>query len=194
MNGFTRRAFVASSSFACLSFGAAFSSEGAINLSWKDLRHPDDPSALDLMQVRVDHSTGAPAALQPPSMGPRTEWDGKRVSIPGFILPVVRTPQGIRTFVLAPFVPPCMHAPPPAANQLAMVTASTPYNNSGVFEVVEVTGVIRTKTISEGASEVSYVIMADHVERVDELKRRDYMTRFSNQDCASSTRRPQCIG
>lgn len=47
--------------------------------------------------------------------------DGRRVRIPGFMVPLEDTATEVGEFLLVPFVGACIHVPPPPANQMVHV-------------------------------------------------------------------------
>ena len=84
--------------------------------------------------------------------------------IPGFIVPIDYSGTGVTAFILVPYVGACVHVPPPPANQLVFVTTPKPYENSGLFEAVNVTGIFGVSTISTQLAEVGYALSADKIE------------------------------
>ena len=54
------------------------------------------------------------------------EMDGRRVRLPGFVVPLDETPSGLTSFLLVPYFGACIHTPPPPANQIVSVQVKTP--------------------------------------------------------------------
>ncbi len=50
-----------------------------------------------------------------------TEWDGKWVSLPGYIAPLETKNAAVRRFLLVPYFGACIHVPPPPVNQTVLV-------------------------------------------------------------------------
>ena len=46
------------------------------------------------------------------------ELDGAYIKMPGFIIPLNITAEGVSNFMLVPYLGACIHTPPPPANQL----------------------------------------------------------------------------
>ncbi len=67
-------------------------------------------------------------------------------------------------FILVPFVGACVHVPPPPANQLVFVTTEVPYESSGLFEPVNVTGMFGKASTSTQLADIAYALSADHIE------------------------------
>ena len=89
------------------------------------------------------------ADSRPASDRVRTGWNGKTVRLPGFIVPIDFEGSSVTFFIPVPYFGACVHVPPPPPpNQLASVTTETPYESEGLFEAVNVTGVLGTDPTS----------------------------------------------
>ena len=64
-------------------------------------------------------SAGSRAVTSRPSVV--TEFNGKRVRIGGYVVPLDFEATTIKEFLLVPFVGACIHVPPPPANQIVYV-------------------------------------------------------------------------
>jgi hypothetical protein len=116
-------------------------SEGYRTIDWIELIPDDDLDALmnppDVLSMIADGSaqdvlpgeSGAPdygldeqsrryeAALQ--STAVKTEFDGQKVRIPGFVVPLAfDETRLISEFLLVPYFGACLHSPPPPPNQI----------------------------------------------------------------------------
>ncbi|WP_377512891.1 DUF3299 domain-containing protein [Octadecabacter sp. R77987] len=138
--------------------------EDVISLQWRDLL-PDGQNAIPpALQGLLDHDeTAQMSSAQPQSSGVRTDWNGLVVSLPGFIVPIDYSGTGVSAFILVPYVGACVHVPPPPANQLVFVTTATPYESSGLFEAVTVTGMFGTASTSTQLADIAYALSADDV-------------------------------
>lgn len=137
-----------------------------VEIGWQDLV----PGASDALRKRledlrvVEHGDLATDFVQPPaSTGVTTAYDGKRVRLPGFVVPLDFDGTRVTRFILVPYVGACIHVPPPPANQLVLVTAPRPFGIGGLFDPVEVTGVMRAGAESTGLAEIGYAIAADSI-------------------------------
>lgn len=100
------------------------------------------------------------------------KYDGERVSIAGYLLPLDFDPDGTTEFLLVPYFGACIHEPPPPPNQVVYLKSSAPYAVTSLFEGVTVTGTMRvqsaTKDLSfvDGSSEVAsaYILEGDRIE------------------------------
>lgn len=148
---------------ACVPHAGA--AETVIDLQWRDLL-PDNQNAIPpSVQGLFGHDeTALPSSEQPQSSGARPDWNGLVVSLPGFIVPIDYSGTGVTAFILVPYVGACVHVPPPPANQLVFVTTPTPYESSGLFEPVTVTGMFGTASTSTQLADIAYALSADFIE------------------------------
>ncbi|MEX2571535.1 MAG: DUF3299 domain-containing protein [Gemmatimonadota bacterium] len=66
------------------------------------------------MLAGLDYETGAMSeALK--------ELDGKRVKVPGYMVPLDDSASGVAEFILVPYYGACIHTPPPPPNQMVYV-------------------------------------------------------------------------
>lgn len=140
------------------------SADEFIDLEWTDLVPEGQPAIPPVIQGLINHDGPSLANQQPPSRGVRTEWNGKTVRLPGFIVPIDYSGTGVTAFILVPFVGACVHVPPPPANQLVFVTTHKPYETSGMFEAVNVIGMFGTASTSTQLADIAYALSADHIE------------------------------
>lgn len=149
-----------------LSISPALAGQDPIEIGWEDLI-PTDGNALEqaydtLGVVQHDQITTPP---EPGSPSPVTDaFNGIRVRLPGYVVPLEFQGAGVTTFLLVPYIGACIHVPPPPANQLVLVTTQEPQSFNGLFEPVWVTGVFESDSVSTDLADVGYSLAADHVE------------------------------
>lgn len=90
--------------------------------------------------------------------------DGADIKMPGYIIPMDLTTDGVTSFILVPYVGACIHVPPPPPNQLVFVTTKTPWPSDDLFEAVWVSGQMRHETLSTDVAEIGYALIADDIE------------------------------
>ncbi len=66
--------------------------------------------------------------------------DGRVVRLPGYVLPLEFAGKKVSEFLLVPWVGACIHTPPPPPNQIVHVVADKPFDVSGSFDAVWITG------------------------------------------------------
>ena len=143
---------------------SALLANAPVTLSWADLLPEGQPMVPPALPELIRHDGPDMSRQQPPSLGVRTEWNGKSVRMPGFVVPIDQSGTGITAFILVPFVGACVHVPPPPANQLVFVTTQTPYESGGLFEAVTVTGTFGTVSTFTELADVAYALSADQIE------------------------------
>jgi hypothetical protein len=104
----------------------------------------------------------------------RKEWskapvnpamNGARVRIPGFIVPLEGSRGKLREFLLVPYFGACIHVPPPPSNQVVLVRVpGKGFRVNEMFDMVSVTGRLRTERARNELASASYVIDATRVE------------------------------
>lgn len=141
--------------------------EEPVDLDWSDLMPEGETAVPPILFDMIAHDGAGPATEQPASSGVRTDWNGKTVRIPGFIVPLEQDAEGVTAFILVPFVGACIHVPPPPANQLVFVTTERPYESDGLFEAVTVTGLFGTSALSTELADIGYALAADRITPYD---------------------------
>ena len=164
----TRRAVLAGGTAACFLPAAALA-DRVIEIGWDDLI----PGASDDLRQRlsdlrvVEHDDLATGFEQPEATAVTTAYNGKTVRLPGFVVPLEYDGIGVTSFILVPYVGACVHVPPPPANQLVLVETDRPHEIDGLFEAVEVTGVMRTAAEATQLAEVGYAMKAERIATFD---------------------------
>jgi len=160
---FGRRSVLAGLALSTLAPHLAFADD-YVDLDWTDLIPKDQEALPPAIQQLFQHDESAPSSSrQPVSKGVRTDWNGQVVRLPGFIVPIDYSGEGVTAFILVPFVGACVHVPPPPANQLVFVTTSKPYISKGLYEPVNVIGMFGTATTSTQLAEIAYALSADAI-------------------------------
>ncbi len=75
--------------------------------------------------------------------------DGQHVRIPGFVVPLEETKDGLKEFLLVPYFGACIHTPPPPANQIVHVLPQSAAKNVRSMDAVWISGTMtRVRTDS----------------------------------------------
>jgi uncharacterized protein len=81
----------------------------------------------------------------------REAWDnapinaalvGQLVRLPGYLVPLEETKDGLKEFLLVPYFGACIHSPPPPANQIVHVLPKTAAKGLRSMDTVWITGVL----------------------------------------------------
>jgi uncharacterized protein len=109
---------------------------------YKDFRNQDmsalqdgDPRANAMLKKMREAWDNAPvnAALV-----------GQSVRIPGFVVPLEESKEGLKEFLLVPYFGACVHSPPPPSNQIIHVLPRSPVKGLRSMDTVWITGKLNT--------------------------------------------------
>lgn len=127
--------------------------------SFRDLQHLMGlPDSDDRVQALYDRM--------------RKVWDeaptvptlkGKTVKIPGFVVPLERSANGLREFLLVPYFGACIHTPPPPANQIIHVRSKTPLKGFESMSAVWVSGTLGLERSGSEMGASGYSLQAAQV-------------------------------
>lgn len=93
-----------------------------------------DPRATEVLEIMKEEWDSAPID---PSL------DGRKVKIPGFVVPIEEEGRAVTEFLLVPYFGACIHVPPPPANQIIHVISAKPIKDLRVMDAVWVTGQLK---------------------------------------------------
>lgn len=87
------------------------------------------------------------------------ELNGKRVKIPGYIVPLEFDEQTeLNEFLLVPYFGACIHTPPPPANQIVFAKSKSTLQIDNTYDPVWLIGTMHTQTFQSGVAEAGYTI------------------------------------
>jgi len=91
--------------------------------------------------------------------------DGRRVRLPGLVVPLEGDGKSMSEFLLVPYFGACIHVPPPPSNQIVYVKSGAQKAQvREMFEAVWVSGTLRTEHQGNALGEASYTLEAEKVE------------------------------
>jgi uncharacterized protein len=89
----------------------------------------------------------------------------KVVKLSGYLVTLEGDGKAVSEFLLVPYFGACIHVPPPPSNQVVLVrTGNRPFKVNQMFDMVSVTGTLRTERARNDLANASYVIEATQVE------------------------------
>lgn len=168
LRGPTRRSCLAWGLASALALGLSAAPVRAevIELEWSDLVPKDAGLAYEALKGIgvIEHGEMSTPFDQEAAGKVTTAYDGKRVRLPGYVVPLDFEGTKVTTFILVPYVGACIHVPPPPANQLVLVTAQTPFESEGLFDPIWVEGPFSTAASETQLAEIGYSLTAERVE------------------------------
>lgn len=121
-----------------------------------------DPRAIKLLRRMREVWDSAPT---------NPALEGQNVRIPGFIVPLEDTKDGLKEFLLVPYFGACIHSPPPPANQIIHVLPRTPAKGFRSMDTVWVSGPLSTVRTDSYMGVSGYRIEATQVTPYEEKRR-----------------------
>jgi uncharacterized protein len=96
---------------------------------------------------------------------------GQTVRLPGFVVPLEDSNDGMREFLLVPYFGACIHSPPPPANQIIHVLPKSPAKGLRSMDAVWISGTLALERTDSYMGVSGYRIEAVRVEPYRETGR-----------------------
>jgi hypothetical protein len=93
-----------------------------------------DPRATEMLKRMREAWNNAPT---------NNELDGVAVRLPGYLVPLDESGNGIKEFLLVPYFGACIHTPPPPANQIILVQPQKPAKGYRSMDTVWISGTLK---------------------------------------------------
>lgn len=96
-------------------------------------------------------------------------FDGTRVKIPGFMVPLEDDAEKVREFLLVPYMGACIHTPPPPPNQIVLVRMA-PGKSAAMdwYSPVWVEGVFRVSKAGSMYGDAAYTLTGQSTSKYQE--------------------------
>ena len=108
---------------------------------------------------------GSLAALQTGSAEANRELDGLRVKVPGFVVPLERSADGLLSeFFLVPYFGACIHVPPPPPNQIIYVRMRAGAGLRSIEDAMWVTGTLHAGYKKSALGAAAYTLDGETLE------------------------------
>jgi hypothetical protein len=147
--------------------------DGFQPISWDQLVPKDWDPMKELAGADLNTlQDGDPRAMQM-MRRIREVWDnapvnpalvGQAVRIPGFVVPLEETKEGLKEFLLVPYFGACIHSPPPPSNQIIHVLPKSVAKGVRSMDTVWISGTLATLRTDSYMGAASYRIEAQRVE------------------------------
>jgi len=124
-----------------------------------DLLDDGDPRAIAMLKKLREVWDSAPV---------HTAMVGQAVRIPGYIVPLEDSKEGMKEFLLVPYFGACIHSPPPPANQIIHVKPQQPARGMRSMDAVWISGVLEHDRIDTHMGVSGWTMAAQRVERYEE--------------------------
>ncbi len=137
--------------------GSAMANE-PLEIFWEDLV-PEGHVAVDTRNSSSSHEGSEQNWVQPNLDAPVVQkYNGKTVSLPGFVVPLEGDNESITEFLLVPYFGACIHVPPPPPNQIVHVTMKNGVPIDSLYDAIVVTGVMQADSWSGEIAKTGYKI------------------------------------
>lgn len=151
-------------------------SEEPLTLTWDDLLPEGEAERLQELYAQDTYlfhdapgdSFGAATPVQVGTFNVVEELEGKRVRIPGFVLPFEYVESGeISEFLLVPYFGACIHSPPPPPNQIVFAKADDAMNLGGQWAPIWAIGTLRASSHYNELGNAAYTLEIDSWDEYD---------------------------
>ena len=106
-----------------------------------------------------------PAMKQIGSFATNAKLNGAYVKVPGFVVPLTLTQQGVvGEFLLVPYFGACIHVPPPPPNQIVYVKLLKPVRIRTVWDPYWITGVLTVSKKETRLASAAYTIAGEKLQ------------------------------
>gem|GEM_PF-5050583 len=130
---------------------------------------PEEPDENGYYQIEWDslmpaNFDGSPAI---PGDQPRDlveELIGKKVSIPGFVVPLDFDGERVHSLLFVPYVGACIHVPPPPVNQLIYAEVPGGYRMGDQWEPIQLSGTLGGEYTETEIGSAGYTMVIDKIE------------------------------
>lgn len=121
-------------------------------VSWDDLVPKDWDPLKRYRDMNLGALSDAAPGAQEALRDMRAAWDnaptvaamdGVAIKLPGYVVPLEESLDGLKEFLLVPYFGACIHTPPPPANQIVHVVTRTPVKGFATMSTVWVSGTLK---------------------------------------------------
>ncbi|MEH0372072.1 DUF3299 domain-containing protein [Vibrio mimicus] len=145
------------------------SEQDVLQLDWLDLIPEQERKLFDQQGMPMPDHNGTEPAKQQQLGTVRTELNGSRVKIPGFVIPLEGDDQKVTEFLLVPYFGACIHVPPPPPNQIIYVKFPKGAPIQELWDVIYVIGELKTESLSHDLAETAYTIVGTEIAEYDDM-------------------------
>ena len=140
----------------CLFCVSAQAKTTAQTIDWDALIPKQAALSTPTSSAIVNHN--GERAPQRTDVAYRTDLDGKRVKIPGFVIPLEGDDKVVTELLLVPYYGACIHVPPPPANQIVYVKFKQGAPLQGLWDTVYIEGTLSVQTTESEFAQAGYLL------------------------------------
>jgi len=128
-------------------------------IEWNDLMPKDEAQAWIDRQLGIDRSGAGPSSNVFQSFVTVGELDDTQVRLPGFVVPVETTAEGLLSeFFLVPYFGACIHVPPPPANQIIYARLEKPIPMVNIWDAFWMEGTLHIEDVRNETADSAYTM------------------------------------
>lgn len=94
------------------------------------------------------------------------ELEGRLAKLPGYVVPLQSTKDGLSEFLLVPYFGACIHTPPPPANQIIVVRLKSANKTLRTMDAIRVSGRLHLVRQGTASGESGYRIDDAEIQRL----------------------------
>lgn len=98
--------------------------------------------------------------------------NGQAIKLPGYVVPLEESKEGLTEFLLVPYFGACIHSPPPPSNQIVHVALARPLKGFRSMDAVWVSGSLSVTRQASAMGTSGYALRASRVERYEPPRQR----------------------
>lgn len=148
--------------------------DAATEIAWEELVPPELRGLQELPLPVHDMATlgelgeeefGDPAVQTDAAAPVVAEMDGRRIKLPGYIVPLgITETMEVEEFLLVPYFGACIHVPPPPSNQIVHVRSTSGIKLAELYQPFWITGVVQVAHTESELASAGYRIEGAGVE------------------------------
>lgn len=141
-----------------------------MELDWEELLPEQERAGPEFEIPLHDYlSEDGPAMKQFGSFATNPALDGKRVRVPGFMVPLdLDADEQVTEFFLVPYFGACIHIPPPPPNQIIHGTVQPGFKLDSIYDPQWLIGTLRTQTKETDMASAAYTLVVESIKPYEE--------------------------
>lgn len=140
----------------------------AVEIAWEELvpaelrelqETPLPVHAISALGDLNEEDFGDPALQLEPAAPVVADMHGRRIKLPGYIVPLgITEAMEVEEFLLVPYFGACIHVPPPPSNQIVHVRSTSGIKLADLYQPFWITGVVQVEHMESELANAGYRI------------------------------------